>query len=175
MRRLTLANALLPSRFQKGAPGTRKGEPALYGRLRVLALRLEVRHATTGILERLPQAVACHMPGSLVPPCQQQGVNRHSPDDRRLKPTLRRLGVPGNLGPPPTSSRQVLEHADKERRTENASSVVNIRTSPVVFDRKRDNRTLYAVDVTGGDRSSATSRRMSANRGMATSAIWKAT
>jgi hypothetical protein len=55
--------------------------------------------------------------------------------------------------------------------------VVNIRTSPVVFDRKRDNRTLYAVDVTGGDRSSATSRRMSANRfrGMATSAIWKAT
>src|ERR1700720_1997460 len=107
-----------------------------------------------------------------------KNIIRHSPDDRRLKPTLRRLGVPGNLGPPPpTSSRQVLEHADKERRTENASSVVNIRTSPVVFDRKRDNRTLYAVDVTGGDRSSATSRRMSANRfrGMATSAIWKAT
>jgi hypothetical protein len=72
---------------------------------------------------------------------------------------------------------KVLEHADKERRTENASSVVNIRTSPVVFDRKRDNRTLYAVDVTGGGRSSAINRRMSAKRffGMATSAIWNAT
>ena len=44
-----------------------------------------------------------------------------------------------------------MEHADKERRTENASSVVDIRTSPVV-DRKRDNRTLYAVDRSGGGR-----------------------
>ena len=43
--------------------------------------------------------------------------------------------------------------------------------------RTHDNRTPYAVDVTGGGRSSATSRRMSVNRflGMATSAIWKAT
>ena len=52
-------------------------------------------------------------------------VIRHSPDGRRLKPTLRRLGVSGNLGSPPTCSRQVLEHADRERRAENGSSVVN--------------------------------------------------
>jgi hypothetical protein len=32
------------------------------------------------------------------------------------------------------------------------------RKSPVVFDRTRDNRTHYAVDVTGGSRSSAISR-----------------
>src|SRR5208282_5716420 len=51
------------------------------------------------------------------------------------------------------------------------------RKSLVIFDRTRDNGTHYAVDVTGGGRSSAMSRRMSANRflGIATSAIWKAT
>ena len=45
------------------------------------------------------------------------------------------------------------------------------------FRRTRDNRTHYPVDVTGGGRNSAISRRMSANRflGMATSAIWNAT
>ena len=38
-------------------------------------------------------------------------------------------------------------------------------------------RTLYAVDAKGGGRSSAIIRKISANRsrGMATSAIWKAT
>ncbi len=43
--------------------------------------------------------------------------------------------------------------------------------------RTHDNRAPYAVGVTGGGRSSATSRRMSVNRflGTATSAIWKAT
>ena len=45
------------------------------------------------------------------------------------------------------------------------------------LERTHDNRTPYAVDVTGGGRSSAISRRMSAKRflGMATSAIWNAT
>src|SRR5256885_8709741 len=45
------------------------------------------------------------------------------------------------------------------------------------LERTHDNRTRYAVDVTGGGRSSAISRRMSAKRllGMATSAIWNAT
>src|ERR1700719_1450599 len=44
-------------------------------------------------------------------------------------------------------------------------------------ERTLGNRTPYAVDVTGGGRSSAISRRMSAKRflGMATSAIWNAT
>src|SRR5271168_3590458 len=41
------------------------------------------------------------------------------------------------------------------------------RKSPVVFDRMRDNRTHYAVDVTGGGRNSAISRRTSANRFLA--------
>ena len=43
--------------------------------------------------------------------------------------------------------------------------------------RTHDARTLYAVDAKGGGRSSAIIRKMSANRsrGMATSAIWKAT
>jgi len=51
------------------------------------------------------------------------------------------------------------------------------RTSPVVCDGTRDNQKPYAVDVTGGGRSSAISRRMSAKRflEMATSAIWKVT
>jgi hypothetical protein len=51
------------------------------------------------------------------------------------------------------------------------------RTSPMVFSERMTNRTLHAVDVTGGGRSSVISRKISANRilGMATSAIWKAT
>jgi len=51
------------------------------------------------------------------------------------------------------------------------------RTSAVVCDATHDTRTHYAVDVTGGGRSSAISRRMSAKRflGIATSAIWKTT
>jgi hypothetical protein len=46
----------------------------------------------------------------------------------------------------------------------------------MVCSERMENRTPYAVDVMGGDRSSAISRRMSANKvlGMATSAIWKA-
>src|ERR1700730_12951107 len=49
--------------------------------------------------------------------------------------------------------------------------------SPVSLARTRNEGTLEAVDVTGGDRSSAIIRRMSGNRfrGMATSAIWNAT
>ena len=45
------------------------------------------------------------------------------------------------------------------------------------FARTHDARTLYAVDVKGGGRTSAIIRKMSANRprGMATSAIWKTT
>jgi len=48
--------------------------------------------------------------------------------------------------------------------------------SPMVCNERMKNRTPYAVDVTGGGRSSAISRRMSANKvlGMATSAIWNA-
>ncbi len=47
------------------------------------------------------------------------------------------------------------------------------RTSPLVFDGTRDMQAPYAVDVTGGGRSSAISRRMSASRvlGTSTSAI----
>jgi hypothetical protein len=43
--------------------------------------------------------------------------------------------------------------------------------------RTHDTRTLYAVDAKGGGRSSAIIRKMSTKRfrGMATSAIWKAT
>src|ERR1700730_7212882 len=50
------------------------------------------------------------------------------------------------------------------------------RSSPLVFTRTHDNRTPYAGAGSGGGRSSAISRRMSANkcREMATSAIWKA-
>jgi hypothetical protein len=50
------------------------------------------------------------------------------------------------------------------------------RTSPLVFTRTHDNRMPYAGAGSGGGRSSAISRRMSANkcREMATSAIWKA-
>jgi hypothetical protein len=47
------------------------------------------------------------------------------------------------------------------------------RRSPIVFDGTRDNRTPYAVDKTGGGRSSVISRKMSAKRvlGITTSAI----
>jgi hypothetical protein len=46
-----------------------------------------------------------------------------------------------------------------------------------VFIRTRDAPTPYAVDMSGGGRNSAISRRMSANNvfGTATSAIWNAT
>ena len=56
-------------------------------------------------------------------------------------------------------------------------SLIKTQLSLQVFDRTHDNRTPYAVDITGGGRNSAISRRMSANRflGMATSAIWNAT
>src|SRR5208337_4369132 len=45
------------------------------------------------------------------------------------------------------------------------------------FRRTHDTGTLHAVELSGGGRSSAISRKTSANRflGMATSAIWKAT
>ena len=51
------------------------------------------------------------------------------------------------------------------------------RTSPVVWLELMTPRTLYDVDAKGGGRSSAIIPKMSANRsrGMATSAIWKAT
>jgi hypothetical protein len=51
------------------------------------------------------------------------------------------------------------------------------RTSPLDFARTRNTRTPYPVDAAGGGRNSAIIRKMSANRfrGMATSAIWKAT
>ena len=46
---------------KRPAPWNRKAEAALTGRLQVLELRLEARHAATGKLERLSQAVACHV------------------------------------------------------------------------------------------------------------------
>ena len=51
------------------------------------------------------------------------------------------------------------------------------RTSPLVFDRTQNKQALHVDTAAGGGRSSAISRRMSANsfRGMATSAIWNAT
>jgi hypothetical protein len=62
-------------------------------------------------------------------------------------------------------------------REEMPSLLSSRRKSPVGFDRTRNNGTHYAVDVTGGGRSSAINRRMSAKRflGMATSAIWNPT
>jgi hypothetical protein len=50
-------------------------------------------------------------------------------------------------------------------------------TSRVVFNRSRNNQMRYAVDASGGGRSSAIIRKMSAKRvfGTATSAIWKTT
>jgi hypothetical protein len=42
-------------------------EPALGGRLQFLVLRLAVGRAATGKLERLPQAVTCHVPRCTVP------------------------------------------------------------------------------------------------------------
>jgi hypothetical protein len=47
----------------------------------------------------------------------------------------------------------------------------------VSLARTRNERTPYAVDMTGGGRNSAIKRKMSTNkfRGMATSAIWNAT
>jgi hypothetical protein len=46
-----------------------------------------------------------------------------------------------------------------------------------VFDRTQNNQALHVDTASGGGRSSVISRRMSANRfrGMAASAIWKAT
>jgi hypothetical protein len=51
------------------------------------------------------------------------------------------------------------------------------RTSPVVFADPHDDRAVHAGAGSGGGRSSAISRRISANSilGTATSAIWKAT
>jgi hypothetical protein len=51
------------------------------------------------------------------------------------------------------------------------------RTSPLVFDRTQNNQALHVERAAGGGRSSAISRRMSANKvlGIAASAIWKVT
>jgi len=55
--------------------------------------------------------------------------------------------------------------------------VIQTHLSPLVFDRTQNKQALHVDTAAGGGRSSATSRRMSANRflGMATSAIWNAT
>ena len=51
------------------------------------------------------------------------------------------------------------------------------RTSPLVFDRMQNNQALHVDTAARGGRSSAISRRMSANNclGTATSAIWNVT
>ena len=73
---------------------------------------------------------------------------------------------------------------DGGRPAEAAVPTREIANLPVVWTclsrrlaRTHDARTLYAVDAKGGGRSSATIRKMSANKflGMATSASWKAT
>jgi hypothetical protein len=55
--------------------------------------------------------------------------------------------------------------------------VIQTHLSPLVFDRTQNKQALHVDTAAGGGRSSAISRRMSANRfrGMATSAIWNAT
>jgi hypothetical protein len=64
----------------------------------------------------------------------------------------------------------------RRERISSEFSVIEARLSRD-FCRKARHRTLYAVDRSGGDRSSAINRRMSPKRflGMATSAIWNAT
>ena len=72
----------------------------------------------------------------------------------------------GSLWPP---ERRLTAHADVFSRHLDA-------ILPCVGLEMRDMQTPYAVDIAGGGRSSAISRKMSANkcREMATSAIWKA-
>jgi hypothetical protein len=92
-------------------------------------------------------------------------------------PNLHRFAVSGNPEAPPrfVDGRRGGRLLAEQRKILRFPS--SKRTSPMVFSERMTNRTLHAVDVTGGGRSSVISRRMSANKvlGMATSAIWKAT
>jgi hypothetical protein len=99
------------------------------------------------------------------------GIRRIAPS---CSPILKQLGLICKREPTQRglTKRQLL--AEHQRMLRFPSSR---RTSPVSLAQTRDKRTPYADDATGGDRNSAISRRMSANKflGMASSAIWKAT
>src|ERR1700730_16421269 len=104
-------------------------------------------------------------------------LSYHSPDGRRFHPNLVRFGVfdKPDETPPLVDRRRAGPLLAERQKMPNFLS--SRRTSPMVCSGRMENRTPYAVGVMGGGRSSAISRRMSANkcREMATSAIWNAT
>ena len=90
-----------------------------------------------------------------------------------LSPTCNRFGFLASRG----CRRLVGERCRSVPKSSRMLKLPNLlssrRRSPVVFVGTRDNRTPYAVDKTGGGRSSAISRKTSAKRvlGITTSAI----
>src|ERR1700730_17103824 len=79
---MNFVNAFPLSGFRKKRPATWNRESRGRVNWLFLALRLEVRHAATGKLERLPQAVACHMSCCPIPRHQRQGKSLLPPSEQ---------------------------------------------------------------------------------------------
>ena len=119
-----------------------------------------------------------------VKPASLRSFVRPKPFDERMQTTnsqwrsLRERQLPGRLNAPKKVglASGELDRPDGARTCSNGllrgqgkrAPKSSRRTSPVVFMQRMANRTRYAVDVTGGGRSSAMSHRMSAT----TFAIW---
>src|SRR5580704_6215846 len=104
-------------------------------------------------------------------------LNGHSPDGADPSPILAPIGSLGKLDPSQLAKDRPRIWYRPHPALKNGDLSVIWTHVPVSLSRTHDNRTPYAVEVAGGGRSSAISRKMSANRflGMATSAIWKVT
>ena len=102
---------------------------------------------------------------------------RHPPDAGLLTLRLRLSTDFGNANPPPRGSRAPKPATSARRAPKMRILLASRRASPLVFDRTQNNQALHVERAASGGRSSAISRRMSANKvlGMATSAIWKVT
>jgi hypothetical protein len=87
------------------------------------------------------------------------------------------LGEAAALAACYTESSLSVPHALRRLSAAGREPLIKDIPLPWFFMERVTNRTQYAVDVTGGGRSSAISRRMSTNRCLetATSAIWKTT
>jgi hypothetical protein len=104
---------------------------------------------------------------------ETNSLNRHSPDGRRFKVYSETASGFWQASAFDACLQRISGRAARGRTPRNAEiSVIKTHLSPE-FARTHDDRTLYAGTGSGGDRSSAIIRRMSAKRflGMATSAI----
>jgi hypothetical protein len=108
---------------------------------------------------------------------RRKTINRYSPDGADPSRILAQSGSLGKLEPSSLPKDRPRVWCRSIPRSKMAIFLSFRRTSPMSLARTHDNRTHYAGAGSGGGLSSAIICRMSANRfrGMATSAIWKAT